>query len=175
MKYLLSILLISFFPISAFAKDISFQSGFISAILKIEPSEIVAREPSLLYLEFKDNSQLFSFKRCDCYIKITSANGKEIINKKLEQNEQYIEDRVKEIPFTFGETGVYTITIGGQSVNKVFPTFTMSEKLEISLKHKTEGEKRFENFKKTLLNLVIPLAIILIIAGISSRFLIKNK
>ena len=176
MKYLLSISLIFLiFPFSVSAKDLSFQSGFIKATLTIKPDEIVAGEGVGIFLEFKDGSGLFSLKRCDCRIKIQNQNKEDVLNLKLQQNEQYVDDRIKEIPYIFKDTGIYTIIISGVSVNKVFPTFSMSEKLEISLKHKTEGEKRFESLKETLVSLVIPLAIVLIIAGIASRFLIKKK
>ncbi|MEK7567473.1 MAG: hypothetical protein AAB513_00945 [Patescibacteria group bacterium] len=164
-----------FLPFFVFAKDISLQSGTIGVVLSIKPDEIVAREPVQMYLEFKSTSPLFSFKRCNCRIKITEKNGKEILNYQLEQNENYIEDRVKEIPFIFPNTGDYLITISGESTNKVFSPFNMKEKVIVTLKHQTEGEKRWEEFKEWLISLGIPIAVVLITAGIIFRFALKKK
>lgn len=170
---ILLLALVMFFPIMTYALDISTKSGPMSAEIVINPDPIIAGEKSVIWLKFSDTRKLFTLKRCDCYIKISEEKGTDVINYRIEQDKDYIEEFVKEFAIVFPDIGNYKITISGISTNKVFEPFELTEKITVSNKHKTEAEKRWESFKDKIVSYIIPFIIILLAMTFGFRFILK--
>lgn len=176
-EYAAFILSLFFLPITVLsAEEIKLLGDTtIEARIDVGIKYPIAKEETSISIKILDKSRLFSLKRCDCRLRITDASGKEILNYPLEQQENYIAEKIKDIKLTFPQKGKYALEVSGSSTNKVFPSFLLSNTIEIKDEKISEGEKQLERTKQWLVDQVLPFVIVIIILAIGYQFILKRK
>lgn len=152
-------------------------AGTMTVTLSVSPNDDpIALEGAAFDVAFKDSSNYFTLKRCNCTLSVLNENGREVFSSPINQNPTFADKEVTStIPYTFTKTGVYTIVIRGTSLNQSFRPFEVSFTQEIATKHVTEFQKKVKKMSAFFFDQILPLLFLLLVIPLGYKFIIIGK
>ncbi|MBX4188102.1 MAG: hypothetical protein KW793_03130 [Candidatus Doudnabacteria bacterium] len=133
MKKLLLISALLLVPVVSGAHEIK-HTGTFDILLHMEPQDSpVARETGQLYFSITDSKEKFGFKDCDCSVVIKDSDNKELLNRKLTEEDEAPDwgVNVSRVSFVFPKLGIYKVTIEGKSKTNLFSNFSLDYDVRI--------------------------------------------